>query len=531
MDFFPELSTQLVQGLDGFDQVAEATLDSLAEAFVSGKITKEAFDAGVDLLNNYKNLQKEFELLPDFFEGVFDPEKYFTIVRDLKVASGVITTDIKRVNGEVVASSAITQKSLSESTEEVGNYLSSIVEQYVELGLQNDAVIEQLDKAGVAQADRAKVLEEQIQTRINNIIGLGDAIIDVESGLKNTLEQTQQLLFEISQTTGEARVAAFINESDEIIKYANFELEERKKILGLFGTEVESQKEFMLRAEKELSELIPEFEQLTRDEQLRIIDDYYQKLKAKRDENAEEEKSTATEIIEGFSEGLQQISQVAQTGVQVFQEYVQTQLLILQETEERILSQIVGDSEEAEKKRTEIQEEYENRRKEITKQGQLAQLELTRIQAVANVAEAITKALADGPLIGQVLAGISAAIGAVQVGVITSQIGQVRSLARGGLLQGASHEYGGIPLAGGGVVAEGGEAVINRRGSIDYRNLLNEASISSGGAPLVSSAFDDTRLIEAITKQNRTPIKAYVLEKEISKSQGINKRLQQLSKI
>ena len=531
VDFFPELSSQLLQGLDGFDEVADATLDSLAEAFVSGKITQEAFEAGVDLLNNYKNLEKEFELLPDFFEGVFDPEKYFTIVRDLKVASGVITTDIKRVNGEVVASTAITQKSLSESTEEVGNYLSAIVEQYVELGLQNEAVVEQLDKAGVAQADRAKVLEEQIQTRINNIIGLGDAIIDVESGLKKTLEETQSLLFEISQTTGEARVAAFINESEQIIQYAGFELEERKRILGLFGTEVESQKDFMLRAEKELSELIPEFEQLTRDEQLRIIDDYYQKVKAKRDENAEEEKSTSGEIIEGFSEGLQQISQVAQTGVQVFQEYVQTQLTLLQEQEKAVLDQIVGDSEEAEQKRLEVQEEYEQKRKQISKQGQLAQLQLTRVQAIANVAEAVTKALAEGPLIGQVLATISAAIGLAQVGIITSQIGQVRSLARGGLLAGNSHEYGGIPLAGGGVVAEGGEAVINRRGSIDYRNLLNEASISSGGAPIVSSSFDDTRLVEAITKQNRDPIKAYVLEQDITRSQSVNKRLQQLSKI
>ena len=57
------------------------------------------------------------------------------------------------------------------------------------------------------------------------------------------------------------------------------------------------------------------------------------------------------------------------------------------------------------------------------------------------------------------------------------------------------------------------------RMSLPNINLIALADFENGDEELL------------IAKQNRTPIKAYVLEKEITKSQGINKRLQQLSKI
>ena len=553
VDFFPTLSRALIEGSKGFDQIADATLDTLAEKFVAKEITKEAFDAGVSLLNNYRKLNDQIAKEPKIFTDLFDPEEYFSLVRELKVASGVITYDIKKANGEIVTSSAITQKSVSEATADIGGYLTNLVDAYVAAGVAQDAELrktranfqteeefynsltaeqrENVRQLGETQADFTKRLGEEAQTRINNIINLGDAIIGVEADIKNVLEQSQELLFEINQTTGEGRVAVFINESAQILEQTKLEVKERQRLLGLLKPEVESFADFRLRAEAELLKQFPQLEQLSADQRLEILTRYYEQLKEKRGEDATDQKEKSQEFFDGLADGLQQISQVAQTGVQVFQQYLQTQLTLLEAEEERVLDQIVGDSEEAEKKRTEIQEEYEGRRKELTKQSQLAQLQLTRIQAVANVAEAVTKALADGPIIGQILAGISAAIGAVQVGVITTQIGQVRNLARGGLLEGPTHEYGGIPLAGGGVVAEGNEAVLNRRASIDYRGLLNEVSMSTGGAPIVSSSFDDTRLVEAITKQNRTPIKAYVLEQDITRSQSVNKRLQQLSKI
>jgi hypothetical protein len=272
-------------------------------------------------------------------------------------------------------------------------------------------------------------------------------------------------------------------------------------------------------------------EDLTAQERLKIIEEFYRKKQELRELDNQQEKEFNQEFFTSLAEGLEQISRVAQTGVQVFQQYLQTQLTLLEEEQKNTLSRIVGDSEEAEEKRTEIQEKFEDKRRELTKQAQIAQLELTRIQAIANVAEAVTKALASGPLIGQILAGISASLGAIQVGIVTTQLAQVRNLRQGGLLSGPSHEGGGIPLGNTGVFAEGGEVVINRNSSTNYRELLSEINMAKGGRPIVSTSFDDTRLVEAISKQNREPIRAFVLESDITRNQEVNKRLQQLSKL
>ena len=468
---------------------------------------------------------------PDFFGQAFNTELFFNAVKDVKIATGEITTDVKKVKGEIVITSAETTKSFSEATAGLNKYVSTAVLRYRQLGLVNKEEIEKSQKLGETQEEFAKRLEIEAVNRITNISNLGNSIIGTEQQIETFLKTAIELNQQIDAAIPEARVAVFINESQAVIEQANIEIKERQRLLGLLRPTIESEAEFRLRTEQELLAKFPEFEKLSAKQRLVIIDDYYAKLKEKRGEDAADAKLSREEQLEGIADGLRQIAVVAQTGVQVFQQYIQTQLTLLAAEEERLLDKVVGDSEEANEKRLEIQEDYEEQRKEITKRGQLAQLQLTRLQALANVAEAVTKALAEGPIIGQILAGISAAIGLVQVGVISTQISATQSLARGGLLNGPSHENGGIRLAGGGVVAEGGEAVINRRASIDYRGLLSEANMSSGGAPLVNSAFDDTRLIEAISRQNRNPIKAYVLEQDITRSQGVNKRLQQLSKI
>ena len=107
----------------------------------------------------------------------------------------------------------------------------------------------------------------------------------------------------------------------------------------------------------------------------------------------------------------------------------------------------------------------------------------------------------------------------------------IRSMGMGGLLEGPSHEQGGIRLAQTGVIAEGGEAVINRVSSVQYRDLLSNINMAGGGVPLVNAGFDDSRLLEALAKQRSEPIRAYVQEQEITNKQAISRRLNQLSSL
>jgi hypothetical protein len=103
-----------------------------------------------------------------------------------------------------------------------------------------------------------------------------------------------------------------------------------------------------------------------------------------------------------------------------------------------------------------------------------------------------------------------------------------------GLITGPSHEMGGVSFAGGAYNLEGGESVINRQSSLNYAGLLSTINQTGGGAPLINNASNslmEERLLQAIAKQRNEPIRAYVMSSEITKSQAINRKLDELSTI
>ena len=214
-------------------------------------------------------------------------------------------------------------------------------------------------------------------------------------------------------------------------------------------------------------------------------------------------------------------------------DYYAFQLDRLDKQNESIQSKIVGDTEQANKKRLEAEEIYQNKRKELEKKQAKSSLALQLVQGLSNTALAVIRALAEG---GPILAGIVGAIGAVQVGIIAAQLGQVDqfkrggmlSMATGGMVNGPSHEYGGVKFQGGGFELEGNEAVINRRSSLNYMGLLSQINQSGGGVPIYNS-FDDSRIVEAIYKQRNEPIRAFVVESDITNKQQITRRLEQLA--
>ena len=97
---------------------------------------------------------------------------------------------------------------------------------------------------------------------------------------------------------------------------------------------------------------------------------------------------------------------------------------------------------------------------------------------------------------------------------------------------GPSHENGGVSFAGGGLNLEGGETIVNKKSSLNYASLLSSINQSGGGQPLVNNASNslmEERLIQAISKANQQPIRAYVLNSEITSGQAINRRLDELA--
>ena len=118
---------------------------------------------------------------------------------------------------------------------------------------------------------------------------------------------------------------------------------------------------------------------------------------------------------------------------------------------------------DAEKKKIELEKrKWEKAQRKIDMGMQIS-------TAIANVAEGVTKALAKGPIVGQILAGIMAVQGAIQVGILTKQLAKLED---GGLLRGKRHTQGGMRIEGTNIEVEGGEYVVNRQSTSKNLGLV-----------------------------------------------------------
>lgn len=324
-----------------------------------------------------------------------------------------------------------------------------------------------------------------------------------------------------------------------IVQNADKYIKELTDLYGFNSEQVEiSFDEFVknLTNGRELTE--EELDQLTLVYQI-----FYEKLNNLRQQNTEQEKTgfeKTMEFVKNLQTTVQEFQGVLNSLSQLQADFYTTQLQELQIQNENIQDQILGDTEQAQQKRLEAEQIYQGKVKQLQKEQTISGLKLDLAQALANTAQAITATFAafGGTPAGFISNAIIAGINSVQVGLIQQQIAQAQTLQRGGIIKGQgglvvgpSHEFGGVKYQGGGIELEGGETVVNRVSSVRYNDLLNQINVSGGGRPLVQNNFDDSRIVEAIARQRSEPIRAYVLESEISNKQGINRRLEQLSSI
>lgn len=248
---------------------------------------------------------------------------------------------------------------------------------------------------------------------------------------------------------------------------------------------------------------------------------------AKKQEASDKTLNKIKAQIQAFQIGLQAIQQTVS-------DYYNFTFDQLEKRNKRIQDTIVGDSEAANKKRLEQDKIYTAERARLEKQRAKIELRIALAQAIANTAAAVAQNIAIPPL-----AIIVGAAGAAQVAIIAAQINAIDSYQRGGKIRkgqggmvvGPSHEMGGVKFQGGGIELEGNEAVINRLSTLQYADILSTINQAGGGRPIISNNFDDSRIVEAIAKQRQTPIRAYVVESDISNAQTVNKRLELLSQI
>jgi hypothetical protein len=506
-----KLSQAAQQGTIEFDMVSRELNQTFFDAFSVGEITLEALNAFRDIDKAYRSLN---ETIFKTGESLFDPKKFYQLYKDVKVVNGEIINDINQ-SGQV--SRAITSKTVEDALGDYSVYENEIRKKYGQFIIDTNSQIKKGLELGDPEAK--KKLKELVDTYIEGIKLTSDSIIKQEQTIGKFYGEATQLQTERQKQQNFATLGFIAQNTDLIIG-------ELVQQFGLYEGLTEEAFQKIVESNIDITNLTQE----ELDALFILYQQFYEKLGILRkkdtdDENIKlkEKRENQLRNIEGLS---QQLGQVSAT----IREFNILALETLDAEQEAALEGIIGTTEQANQKRLELAQQFEGKRLEIEKQTRIQELEFARIQAIAEGAVAVIRS-ASNPI----LTPLTVALVAAQVSLISNQIQQARSLQRGGLLQmgglleGPSHEQGGIKFGQMGLELEGGEAVINRVSTSQYGSLLSTINQAGGGRPLVSSQFDDSRLLEALAKQRSEPIRAYVLEQEITNKQAINTRLESLS--
>ena len=465
-------ATQLVQ-----ERVLKTIREQLGEEEFRNKVGEE----------NYQTLLQFFDAQQDVFDLIENYNKELT--EQDRLTKGIVSENLN-LNQQILF--------YKQLLDEAGDSIALQENAYEKLQIELSTVL-------FSQTDITKLTDEQ------------KSILD---GISQTIQDQTQ----------------FYND----VLNVNKELE---KLTGQIATNVDKQQEKLNDLQFDnLQKFI-----LANKDSIDEIGKFFDTLSAETSNLTEEQLQAVKNLIKGVQdaeewEGIknkisiiaQEVSNLVGRFQQIAQAQISLELERLAAYEEQTLA-IIGDETEAQReKQREFQEEINKQRFELEKRARIQELQFAVATGIAGGAQAVINALAlpippPGP---QIIAGLYAGLTAVELATINSQLQFVKSTQyvparRGGLVVGPDHESGGV-MANGGLVLEGGEAVLNQNAVSQFGDLLSNISVATGGRALT---VDDSRIVQEIRQQNQRPIKTYVLYEDIKDTNKINSKLEQISRL
>ena len=537
-----------------FDAFADFNENQASLLLQQGQITQVAFDTFSKLVQQYREFNFIIKKLPEDVRKVFTPEvlkEYLDLTKNIAIANGQLGFEVVEGDIQKITNTTISLTKNQDKLEEVTKKVTEGLKKQYEVQLFTDgfldpekykSLIDTLILTDKLTEEQGKKFKEFVVDRQTDSSTLIQSIADEQVKALNVVvqnivkeeNQIREFLFLI-QTEREKGLELQTQVLPRVV-LNNLELldKELSKTGQIVVDSTKTTEEQTLSIQKQFGERKIDITQLTQEEIDKIIQFYLDKQK-KATDDADALELKRIEKFKGYLSDFQNfVGQISQlTNSLYFNEFDK-----LEKENQKAIENIVDDTERGNELRLEQEEIYQRKKKQLEKNSAKTALAISLVQATANVAEAITKALTAGPVTGQILAGLTAGIGLVQVGIISSQISRLDEYKRGGIIKGQggmvvgpSHEYGGVKFQNGGVELEGGEAVINRISSVKYAGLLSQINQSGGGRPISVTNFDDSRILEALSKQKNEPLRAYVVESDITDKQQITRRLERLSQI
>lgn len=279
-----------------------------------------------------------------------------------------------------------------DTAEELNAYMSAYVDLVVKsngLVTENHTVaknmLDTIEEMAKAEAKKTKSLEEQAKLK------------EVMKEFYDFLGELQDELSEIDFYKNQ--IKELEKRKDDAIKLKNIEADEKLKI----------EKEFS-EAKAKLDEKIT---QLEKEQQRERIDNYI---------------SIAKEFADEYANAMNNITRLASEGVEA-RAYLSTK-----EAEKMYNDGEIG-YEEYQEKLSDTEKESAKQRHKIAMWEWGVQL----VQAIANTAQGITKAISQGGVAGIALGALVGAAGAAQIALITANKPVAPSFATGGIVEGTSY--------------------------------------------------------------------------------------------
>lgn len=186
----------------------------------------------------------------------------------------------------------------------------------------------------------------------------------------------------------------------------------------------------------------------------------------------------------------------------------------------------VRQKEDADAAKAKQEEEYEKKKRRMQRDAWNVQHAGDIVNATSALALAVVNAWNSrlGPEVGLAMSIVAASLGAVQLGIIAGQKNPYKR--RGGLIDGNSHEDGGVNIE-----AEGGEVVLNKNSmrNPSFRAIANQINMAGGGVPVPmigTSAQNQSAISASLNPQDLdyivnkiTSIPVVVVENDISQAQ------------
>lgn len=426
--------------LNEYDKYVKEQQERLSDAVEKGYLTQK--EADESLKDIKQQIQTQIEN-----DARIHADKLISIDKDAKAqmikAENDYANEAKRINAELTAERIQQYQNEIAKFEELRN--RSQEKNTSIFGIQN---FNKERESLKTLYNQYKQTFEKLKTEKETVKNMFDAGEISTADFKEKTEQITSMMDEVSGkaiATGKEIKEQFPKFAQDVLSYAQ---KVGQSIAEIFNT---LNQIATMQIENEERRLDHEKEML--DEHLDTLGEYYDKYQEMVEDNKDKVNSIEDELTEARGERREHLIDAL---------LAERNEMIENYKKQKEIEDAQKKAEEEKKKIEKQEKELERKRFELNKKNQISSAMMSTASAVAN-------ALSIQPFyLGLALAAVATAMGAAQVATISRQ----RYYANGGILEGASHTNGGIPVGNTGIEVEGGEYIVNKKTTAQNTDLL-----------------------------------------------------------